>query len=341
MTISRFTDEFTDAAPRSRPMSLSNLLARLTRWPLPALLVWVLAWGGHEVTRALAGPPWAAFCVACVIGLAGTMLGNSRLQRVIIAAGFPVSLAALGMGTALPVWIWLLPLVGLLILYPIRTWGDAPLYPTPRRALEGLHAAAPLAGERSRGGARILDAGCGVGDGLKALRSEYPHATIDGVEWSWPLVAICGLRCPWADVHQGDLWKVNWHGYDLVYLFQRPESMFRAVEKASREMRPSAYLVSLEFEAPEPKPVATLLGPGGQRVFVYRPATDPDSGKRFKPRALLTSPVPLDSAIDSDMVIDLEPQSTAPERTDATPPARPAVGKQPRRRELPGRPDSR
>jgi SAM-dependent methyltransferase len=303
---------------------------------MPALLVWVLAWGAHEVARSLDGPAWAGFTAGSLIGLLGTVFGNSRLQRFIIAAGFPVSLAALGMGTVLPVWIWLMPLVGLLVLYPIRTWSDAPLYPTPRRALEGLNRVAPLAGDRTRGGARILDAGCGIGDGLRALRGEYPHATIGGVEWSWPLVALCRLRCRWAEVRQGDLWKVNWHGYDLVYLFQRPESMYRAIEKASREMRPSAYLVSLEFEAPELKPVATLLGPGGQRVWVYRPATDREPGKRFKPRGLLTSPAPLDTVLDSDMVIDLEP--SAPKRPATDVGAKPAIGPKTNRRELPGRP---
>ncbi len=322
-------------------MPLSTLIRWLTRWPLPALWLWLLAWGAHEAVIAVGGREWMAFIAGSLIGVVGTVFGNSRLQRVVIGVGFPVALAALGMGTALPVWIWLMPLVGLLLLYPIRTWGDAPLYPTPRRALDGLHRLAPMAGDRTRGEARILDAGCGVGDGLRALRREYPHALIEGIEWSWPLVGLCKLRCSWAEVRQGDMWKADWHNYDLIYLFQRPESMFRAVEKASREMRPSGYLVSLEFEAPGLKPVSSLLGPGGQRVWVYRPATEVGGTRRFKPRGLLTSPVPLDTEINSDMVIDLEPNVP---QSAAARPSKPArskeVGSSPRR-ELPGRPDSR
>jgi SAM-dependent methyltransferase len=318
-------------------MRLSTALTWLTRWPMPAFVTWLAAWGAYQGVAQNQGPVWLAFGAGSLVGVLGSFFGNSWLQRLVIAAGFPASLAALGYAAGMPVWVWLLPLIGLLVLYPIRTWGDAPLFPTPLKALDGLHRVAPLGGDRARGGPRILDAGCGVGDGLKALRREYPHASIEGVEWSWPLMVICGLRCPWSDVHQGDLWKIRWRDYDLVYLFQRPESMFRAMEKASREMRPGSYLVSLEFEVPGSKPVATLLGPGGQRVFVYRPATETDPSKLRKPRALLTSPVPLDSAIDSDMVIDLEP--TAPRRRpdqqieDATPVASP-------RRELPGRPGS-
>jgi hypothetical protein len=35
----------------------------------------------------------------------------------------------------------------------------------------------------------------------------------------------------------------------MVYLFQRPESMGRAMDKAGRELKPGAWLTSLEFEA--------------------------------------------------------------------------------------------
>jgi SAM-dependent methyltransferase len=314
-------------------MRLSTALSWLTRWPMPALVTWVAAWAAHEGVIRGGAPAWAAFAAGSAVGILGSFLGNSWLQRAVVAAGFPASLVALGLHLALPVWIWLLPLLGLLILYPIRTWGDAPLFPTPLKALDGLHRVAPLAGDRARGGARILDAGCGVGDGLKALRREYPHASVEGVEWSWPLMMICGLRCPWADIHQGDLWKIRWRDYDLVYLFQRPESMFRAMEKASREMRPGSYLVSLDFEVPGSKPVATLLSDSGKRVFVYRPATELDPSKLRRPRALLTSPAPLDSAIDPDMVIDME--TGAP--TSSATPSRPRVGAA-ARRELPGRP---
>ena len=121
----------------------------------------------------------------------------------------------------------LLALALLLLVYPLNAWRDAPLFPTPPDALNDLPDAAPL-----EPGARVLDAGCGLGDGLIALRQAYPLARLEGLEWSRPLRWLCARRCPWARVAQGDLWRADWSGYQLVYLFQRPESMARAAAKA-------------------------------------------------------------------------------------------------------------
>jgi trans-aconitate methyltransferase len=115
----------------------------------------------------------------------------------------------------------------------------------------------------------VLDAGCGLGDGLKALREAYPQAQLHGLEWSWPLRALCALRCPWARVRQGDIWRADWSAYNMVYLFQRPESMARAVSKAQRELQPGSWLVSLEFEAAELQPQATVQCPDGRTVWLY------------------------------------------------------------------------
>ena len=77
------------------------------------------------------------------------------------------------------------------------------------------------------------------------------------------------MRCPWATVQQGDIWAKDWSGFDLVYLFQRPESMPRAVAKANAELKPGAWLVSLEFEALVLKPFARLDTVQGKPVWVY------------------------------------------------------------------------
>jgi SAM-dependent methyltransferase len=206
----------------------------------------------------------AALGAACALGVAASVLGDSWWRRLMIALGFPLSLALSGVA-ALPAWAWLLPLLLLLLIYPLNAWRDAPLFPTPKNALNRLAVQAPFAP-----GAIILDAGCGLGDGLKALRSAYPQAQLHGLEWSWPLRALCALRCPWARVRQGDIWQANWSGYDLVYLFQRPESMPRAAAKARAELRPGSWLVSLEFEATELRAHAQLQAPDGRPVWLYR-----------------------------------------------------------------------
>lgn len=234
-------------------------------WPLPALLAWSACWALYIALSRLAAPLPVALLLAAALGLALAVPLSTRWRRLFVAAGFPLSLAASGLATGLPDWAWLLALAALLLLYPLSAWRDAPMFPTPSDALQGLAARVPLPM-----GARLLDAGCGLGDGLRELRREYPLAQIAGVEWSWPLWMACTLRCRFARVSRGDLWASDWSQPDLVYLFQRPESMPRALEKARRELKPGAWLASLEFEVPGLRPTAVLRGEGRKTVWLYR-----------------------------------------------------------------------
>lgn len=233
-------------------------------WPLPAVLTWSLAWAVFAMLPSWGVGPELALGLASALGVVASLLGDSWWRRVMIGLGFPLSLL-LTQAASLPAWVWLLPLLALLLIYPLNAWRDAPLFPTPSHALKDLAAQAELASS-----ALILDAGCGLGDGLKALRSAYPQAQLSGIEWSWPLRMLCALRCPWATVRQGDIWVADWSGFDMVYLFQRPESMPRAVAKASAELKPGAWLVSLEFEAQNLRAHAVLQTVQGKPVWVYR-----------------------------------------------------------------------
>lgn len=234
-------------------------------WPLPALAAWGLAWLVFLGAAALRVPAWLGLAAATVVGMILAALGTTRWRRIFIAAGFPVMLAASGAGGSLPAWTWLVPLAGLWLLYPMSSWRDAPLFPTPSGALRGLAALAPLAE-----GARVLDAGCGLGDGLRELHREYPAARLDGLEWSWPIALACMARCPFARVRRGDIWNAPWTGCQMVYLFQRPETMARAVEKASRELAEGAWMASLEFEARDLEPQHVLRCPDGRPVWLYQ-----------------------------------------------------------------------
>ncbi len=235
------------------------------RWPLPALLAWGACWALFVALSRTAAPLPLALALAAALGLVLALPAATRWRRVFVAAGFPLSLAASGLVAALPGWAWLLALALLALVYPLNAWRDAPMFPTPAGALRGLAALAPLPE-----GASALDAGCGLGDGLRELHREYPHARLEGVEWSWPLRLGCALRCRHAGVTRGDLWASDWSRFDLVYLFQRPESMPRAIAKARAELRPGAWLASLEFEAPGIRPSAVLREPGRKPVWLYR-----------------------------------------------------------------------
>jgi hypothetical protein len=243
-------------------------MARLP-WPLPALLAWALAWGVYRLLASAGMPTWLALVLATAAGVLASVLGQTAWRRALIALGFPVSVLLAGGADVAP-WVWLLPLALLLLVYPLNAWRDAPLFPTPAHALDGLPGLAPLPA-----GALVLDGGCGLGHGLIALRRAYPTARLHGVEWSWPLRALCALRCPWARVRQGDLWRSDWRPYAMVYLFQRPESMPRAVAKARAELQPGAWLVSLEFDAAELRPTAQLQAPDGRQVWLYQAPLKP------------------------------------------------------------------
>lgn len=233
-------------------------------WPLPALLAWALAWVVFSGLQRLGAAALVAMSVACAVGVALSLLGPTWWRRLMIGLGFPLSLLVSG-AAGLPAWAWLLPLALLLLIYPLNAWRDAPLFPTPPNALNALAVHAPLPNA-----APVLDAGCGLGDGLKALRQAYPQAQLHGLEYAWLLRAWCALRCPWARVRQGDIWRTSWRPYAMVYLFQRPESMPRAMDKAQAELEKGAWLVSLEFEALDWVPTARLQCPDGRPVWLYQ-----------------------------------------------------------------------
>ena len=245
------------AAPTRLPQS---------RWPLPALLAWAAGWVAMTLLARWAGlAPGLAVGAGVLVAAAPALFAATFWRRVIVAAGFPLSLLASGGFAALPAWAWLLPLAALALAYPVTAWRDAPVFPTPRNALAGLDRHVGLAPSAS-----ILDAGCGLGHGLRALRAVWPHARLAGVEWSWPLTLVTKMRCPWARVARGDMWRGSWAAHDLVYLFQRPESMARALAKADAEMRPGSWVVSLEFEAVGRAPHARMELGSGRPVWIYR-----------------------------------------------------------------------
>ena len=251
-------------SPPFRRTSTPRLTA--LRWPLPALLAWGAGWLAMlGAQRSGALPP--ALCVAAGLAVAAApaLLAATFWRRAIVVAGFPVSLLATGVGAVLPAWAWLAPLAALVLAYPVSAWRDAPVFPTPLHALAGLDRHVDLAPDAS-----VLDAGCGLGHGLRALRAVWPRARLSGVEFSWPLALASRLRCPWARIARGDMWRGSWAAHDLVYLFQRPESMARALAKADAEMRPGAWVVSLEFEAAGRRPHSRLDMPSGRPVWIYR-----------------------------------------------------------------------
>ncbi len=229
------------------------------------MLAWAAGWAGLFGALHLGGGALVAWGSGCSLAVLLAARCQGAWRRGIAALGFPLSALATGWAGAPPAWVWGLAALPLLLLYPLRAWRDAPFFPTPGGGLRGLQAA--LCGPAPQ---RVLDAGCGMGHGLRELQRLWPQAAVHGLEWSRPLAWAAARRCPRAQVLRGDMWTSSWRGHDLVYLFQRPESMARAWAKACAELAPGSWMVSLEFAVPDVQPSACLLEGRQRPVWLYR-----------------------------------------------------------------------
>lgn len=245
-----------------QPPAPARLLPGLP-WPLPAVGVWCAAWLLWRLAGLAGAGPTLAGAVGCAAGALLAMTCHGAWRRSIAGLGFPLAAWWAGAAQGAAAAWWLLPLLPLFLIYPLRAWRDAPFFPTPSEALQGLP---EVVGQP----ARVLDAGCGLGHGLRALGALWPQAQLQGVEWSPLLVLGARVRVPGARILLGDMWACSWAPFDLVYVFQRPESMARVWAKAQAELKPGAWLVSLEFAVPGVEPVAQLAGLRRRTVWIYR-----------------------------------------------------------------------
>ena len=232
-------------------------------WPLPAVLAWCVGWLLWRVSVMLGAGPALALALGCAASALVALTSQGHWRRGIAGLGFPLAAWLAGAAQGLAAAWWLLPLLPLLLIYPLRAWRDAPFFPTPARALHGLP---EIVGQP----AQVMDAGCGLGHGLRALGALWPQARLQGVEWSPLLVFGARLLAPKARIRLGDMWSRSWGPFDLVYVFQRPESMARVWAKARAELKPGTWLVSLEFAVPGVEATAQLAGPQRRTVWIYR-----------------------------------------------------------------------
>jgi SAM-dependent methyltransferase len=249
--------------PSRRPLRLRMRL-RMPPWPLPALACWAGGWLCAALAQQAGAGPALAWLTGWLPGVAAARHEPLRWRRLWLLAGYPAS-SLLAAAPGLPAWAWAVAAGLLAVAYPRRAWRDAPLFPTPADALQGLRRQIPLPPD-----ARVLDAGCGLGHGLRALRRQWPQARLDGLEWSWPLAVATRLRCRDAQVRRGDMWRADWSPYAMVYLFQRPETMPRAWAKACAEMAPGSWLLSLDFPVPGVMSQRLLQRPGRRPLWLYR-----------------------------------------------------------------------
>jgi protein-L-isoaspartate O-methyltransferase len=99
----------------------------------------------------------------------------------------------------------------------------------------------------------VLDLGAGTGTAV-AFLSRQGQLCVEGVEHAWLpwLISTTRLRLEGSrgKVIRGDMMAWPLQGYDVVYAFLSPAAMPSLWDKAKREMRSGALLVSNSFEVP-------------------------------------------------------------------------------------------
>jgi SAM-dependent methyltransferase len=148
-----------------------------------------------------------------------------------------------------------------------------PLYLSGHKVRSALRELLPPAGTPLR----FIDLGCGLGGVTLALARARPDGTFTGVELA-PLPAWIGqlrrrLRGPAnARLLRASLWDQALGDYDVVYAFLSPVPMPALWEKASREMRAGALLISNSFTVPgvAPDRVVDVHDARSSKLMVWR-----------------------------------------------------------------------
>ncbi|HNQ02997.1 MAG TPA: class I SAM-dependent methyltransferase [Thiobacillaceae bacterium] len=206
------------------------------------------------------------------------------LGALLLAAGLPASLAALGVGVAaaLLAWLWRLPgwwyVISLLFvpglwlglhmqfdaywplagftLLALTSLGAvvtrAPLYLSSAESVAALARAIPPH-------ATFLDLGCGLGGPLSRLAVLRPDLRLQGVEaapLNWLVARLrLGHR---AHIRLGSLWQADLSGCDVAYAYLSSAPMPRLWRKVRKEMRPGSLFISNTFAIPGVPPDASI-----------------------------------------------------------------------------------
>ena len=122
----------------------------------------------------------------------------------------------------------------------------------------------------------FFDAGCGVGSALAAVSRVRPLALCTGVEAAplpWLVAALRGASTrPGFSVRFGSLWRASLQDYEVVYAYLSPAAMPRFWDKARREMKSGALLISNSFPVAQTAPwkVVPWGDETGEALFLYR-----------------------------------------------------------------------
>jgi SAM-dependent methyltransferase len=239
--------------------ALKALLAQLIAG---AALFGGLRWGMLPPGQPLFA--WALIQGMLAAGIA-TLQRSARWWLVIHLSFAPLVVMATRWQIT-PVW-YLAAFLLLLAIYGRSYRTQVPLYLSNRVTVAAVVRLIP-------DGARwqVLDLGSGTGSLLRPLARLRPNARLTGIEAApgpfW-LSRLLGRSSPNLAFRHGSFWACPWGGYDLIYAFLSPVPMAEVWRKASREMKPGAWLVSNTFPVPDVEPAFVLELEDRRRTRLY------------------------------------------------------------------------
>ena len=243
---------------------------RLATWPpiLRALLALLAAFGVSLLlarSSILHLPPWGwALLIGGLAVVPGRLLRLEGWWMPMLVV-FPLAIRGLASLPLAPGWY-----LALFLLLWLVYWSSfstrVPLYLSGPKVRAALLARLPPPGAPLR----FTDLGCGLGGLALALARARPDAQFRGVELA-PLPAAIGLLrarlagLPNLLLARASLWEQPLGDCDVVYCFLSPVPMPRLWEKAKREMRAGALLVSNSFSVPGVPPDEIIDVPDARR----------------------------------------------------------------------------
>ncbi|WP_157231164.1 class I SAM-dependent methyltransferase [Kiloniella laminariae] len=208
-------------------------------------------------------------------GLTAAILGSSLLALPIwwgfINFVFPLALF-IASGFALPGWIYLVAFLLCLAVFWNVGSERVPLYLTNKKTWEALSDLLPAKEKVS-----FVDIGSGIGGTVMYLGKQQPQGLFTGIEnapipfiisWFWQKLT----QAPNVTCCYGDYWQMDLSSQDIVYCFLSPEPMPRVYEKAARELKSGAILISNSFDVPGhlPDQVIELDDQRKTRLLIWR-----------------------------------------------------------------------
>jgi SAM-dependent methyltransferase len=179
---------------------------------------------------------------------------------------------AITFAVEIPSYVFLVPLIALVLIYAPALWTRVPYYPTSREAYPLILAELPLDKTFV-----FIDIGCGFGDLLFFLAQHRPNGRFIGVEIGFiPMIVgrtkAIFLKRP-VRIYFQSMWNVSLAESDFVYTFLSPAPMAKLWDKACREMKSTSTFMSNTFEVPAtPDQVARVKDPRGSVLQIFRMA---------------------------------------------------------------------